>query len=234
MSAFLWLWIWTCYLTSRSTARWNRVESERCKTCEPANQFTMPVDQILVEIPAGRERNPPRAANQVNSGWRSGPRSWVFAVSGKSTPNRLVQKSTDFGFRTWLLCTEIIARNADQHQAGAAPFCPQSLQTCILRREAAAGSGIDDQHWLTSEVNQRQVLSLQSTKAEIVCRGHAATRSGVSASIPAARAITAEPAPGWGQTPIAAFTLSGRSGRSRRRIPAASNMAFAMAAPVGP
>jgi hypothetical protein len=117
--------------------------------------------------------------------------------------DRIVQRTelADLRGITGLLRAELVAREADHHQAALAVVLPQLFQPGVLRGEATAAGDVHQQQRVALVPGQRLRLAVEVTEAEIVGGGHG-------------RAVGGEcmvPAPGPGNMPF--DTSAGAAGR---------------------
>ena len=75
-------------------------------------------------------------------------------------------EALDLAGATGLLAREIIRRYAQNNETMIALGLPKGLKPLILWREAAFRRRIDDHHWFSGKLRQRQRLTLQRFEAE--------------------------------------------------------------------
>src|SRR5690606_19292887 len=70
------------------------------------------------------------------------------------------------------LVAELIAREAQHHQAALAIIGPQPLQAGVLRRESALRGAVDHQQYLAGELRQRPRTAVDARGGEPECARH--------------------------------------------------------------
>lgn len=145
---------------------------------EAGHDLPPPVHQELVEVPGDGPGEP-------GVGLRAGQEGVerVDVVSGhrdlgqEREGDAVVQGAElgDLGVRARLLAAEVVGRKAEDDQAAVAVLLPQRLQPLVLRSEAAARGGVDQQQDLATVALQPDLAAVDAGEGEIE---HALGRGG--------------------------------------------------------
>ncbi|MCY1542564.1 hypothetical protein D9M68_783190 [compost metagenome] len=95
-----------------------------------------------------------------------------LAHHGKRDAEIALAEGGDLLVAAGVLLAELVAREAQHHQATRAVGLVQLLQATELRREAAGAGGVDDQQWLALELLQRNQLTVDRPGFKVVNAGH--------------------------------------------------------------
>src|SRR5215471_6893523 len=148
-----------------------------CQRGKPAQGRSVPVDEKLREIPlhafaedAGQAGGQP--AKQRVSASTLDVRLFKHGKADTIVEEALVP---DGGGISRLLIAELVAGETQNHEPPVLVFPVQVFKARILGRETAFARGVDDQDSFAREALQRDLLTLQRARAELIEFAHGAS-----------------------------------------------------------